>query len=217
MNEIFESTTSKAFIQSVSTRWWSEFNSIERVVEIGLDKVVESQQKLGLTPFTQSDFKFLESFLQVMKPVVTAMKILEGETTTYIGQIIPTVMGLERKLQVCTDSAMKPLAEAMLQGLAERFGPVKEMKEYKIAAMPHPKFRLNFLEEIAKVQHRQMLENYIKEVHQHASNAAPARASSSTSSVSEGDADDLYGFMASQTTSDIVVNDQVCDITRSLT
>jgi len=210
MNEIFEESTSRTFIQSCTTRWWSEFNSVERVVQIGLEKVVESQQKMGLTPMTQNDFKFLESFLVVMKPIIIAMKMLEGETNTYIGPVIPTVMGLERKFKTCTDPLVKPLAVAMLEGLNVRFGPVKEEREYLFATMLHPKFKLNFIQENQRLQHREMLEEYVKEIHQLVSTPATATRSASNTSIEEN-ADDLYGFLTSQQSSDTAITDQVCE------
>lgn len=209
MNEIFEESTSKTFIQSCTTRWWSEFNSVERVVEIGLEKVVESQQKMGLTPMTQNDFKFLESFLAVMKPIIVAMKMLEGETNTYIGQVIPTVMGLERKFKTCTDALVKPLALAMLEGLDLRFGPVKEKREYVLATMLHPKFKLNFIKEDQRLKYREMLEEYVKEINQLVATSTTATRSASNTSIEE-DAEDLYGFLTSRQSSDTEITDQVC-------
>ena len=58
--------------------------SVERFVELGLEKIVECQKKIGLNPTTPAEMKFLQSFLSVMKPIITAMKLLEKESDTYI-------------------------------------------------------------------------------------------------------------------------------------
>jgi len=50
--------------------------------------------------------------MKVMKPIVAAMDILQSKTS-YIGHIVPTVFGLQRKLTAVSDRSVKPLAEAL--------------------------------------------------------------------------------------------------------
>ena len=97
-NDTVEDITGKTFLKPTCTRWCSEYYAVERVVEIGLDKVVECETALGLSVMTSADMKFLTSFIKVMKPIVSAMKLIEGESHCYVGQLIPTIMGLQRKL-----------------------------------------------------------------------------------------------------------------------
>jgi ribosomal protein L44E len=214
LNDKFEEITKKTFLRSTCTRWWSEYYCIERVVEIGLDKIVECQNEFSLNPMSQGDMRFLEAFLSVMKPLVLAMKILEGETDTYLGQVVPTIMGLERKLNMCTDPLVKPLALAMLDGLKLRFGPIKAKKEYLIATMLHPKFKLNFLSDNEKIQHQHILNEYITAVHQETVDAAtvPISSSSSSTSITDGENDDLYSFLSEKSFSHALVNDQVSSL-----
>jgi len=76
----------------------SEYYAVERVVEIGLGKVVECQHALGQNAMTQADMRFLQSFTKVMKPLVIAMRMIEGESENYMGQLILTIVGLQKKL-----------------------------------------------------------------------------------------------------------------------
>src|SRR5215469_16881743 len=91
--------------------------------------------------------KFLNSFINVMRPVVFAMKVLEGENNCYIGQLMPTIMGLQHKLELAGnhDASMMPLTTALLTGITKRFQASLESKEYRLATILHPRFKLAFL------------------------------------------------------------------------
>ena len=104
---------------------------------------------------------------------------------------------------------MKPLALAMLEGLRTRFESVKAKKEYIIATMLHPKFKLNFLPDNEKLLHREMLAEYVKTVQIEVPSATAVTPSNSSSSISEGDNDDLYAFLGTQSQADTEVHDQV--------
>ena len=84
----------KTFLKTTCTRWCSEYNAVEYVIDIGLVKVIKCQKALGLSQITQTNLKFLTAFIIVMKPIVQAMKSLEGENDCCLGH----VMGVERKI-----------------------------------------------------------------------------------------------------------------------
>ena len=46
-----------------------------------------------------------------MKPEATAVMMIEGGDTCYLGHLIPTTMGLENKLHNCMDNVTKPLVD----------------------------------------------------------------------------------------------------------
>ena len=73
-----EDITGTTFLRPTCTRWCSEYYAVERVVEVGLEKVVECQKALGHTEITVADMKFFTSFINVMRPLVVAMKLIEG-------------------------------------------------------------------------------------------------------------------------------------------
>lgn len=147
----------QTFLQPNCTRWCSEYYAVQRVVDIGLEKVVECQTQLGQSPMTPADMTFLTAFVKLLKPLVIAMKLLEGETDCYIGQLIPTVMGLEKKFEQCSNLLMKPLAQALLSGVKARFETVLNSDDYIIPTMLHPKFKLSFLPEEHKLKYREVL------------------------------------------------------------
>ena len=57
-----------------------------------------------------------------MKPEATAVMMIEGGDTCYLGHLIPTTMGLENKLHNCMDNVTKPLVDCTCLFSAARFG-----------------------------------------------------------------------------------------------
>jgi len=208
-NDTVEEITGKTFLKPTCARWSSEYYAVERVVEVGLDKVVECQKALGHSEMAAADMKFLTSFVNVMRPMVVAMKLIEGESHCYIGQLIPTIMGLQRQLEVVSqDVAMKPLTSALLNGIRNRFQVTLNSEECRIATMLHPKFKLAFLQdEQERMQCRQMLLTYVQNVQRE---VAGPTASTSASALNESEDDeDLYSFLNKSAESSSSLSDEV--------
>jgi hypothetical protein len=207
-NDAVEEIATKSFVQPTCTRWCSEYYAVERIVDIGFEKIVNCQTALGLSKMTEGDMRFLNSFLAVMKPIVTAMKVLEGEADCYLSHVIPTIMGVERKLRSNSDIAMKPLTSALLNGLQSRFGEIKDNFEYRMASILHPKFKLAFLPSDDRTTYKELLLSYVQDVHREimASDAAkqPMHSSTATATTTNAvdnqeqqdtDEDDIYSFL----------------------
>jgi len=214
-NDAVEAITGKTFLSPVCTRWCSEYYAVERVLDIGLDKVVECQKALGQSLMTQADMKFLNSFISVMRPIVVAMKLIEGENHCYIGQIIPTIMGLQRKLEIAsTDQSMRPLTTALLSGLRNRFQSTMDSEEYRIATMLHPKFKLAFLpDEQARMESRQLLLNYVQQVQREVTGPSPSQSESALTEAP--DDEDIYSFLNKPDQSATSLSDEVIGIMSS--
>jgi len=176
---------------------------------------VECLKALGQNVMSHAEMRFLNSFTKVMKPVVIAMRMLEGETDCYMGQLIPTVMGLEKKLQTLSedDVIMRPLTEAILNGLKDRFDQVMKSDEYRTAAMLHPKFKLAFVPEEEHLHCHEMLLSYLQKVKREIQLSQSVMASGSNSSLADNaddhDDDDLYSFLQKSDHLDTSVADQV--------
>lgn len=208
-NDTVEEITGKTFLKPTCTRWCSEYYAVERVVEVGLNKVMECQKALGQSEMTPADMKFLVAFLNVMRPLVVAMKLIEGENHCYIGQLIPTIMGLKRKLESVSDVSMKPLICALLKGIENRFQPIlNNSDEHRIATMLHPKFKLAFLQnEQERMQGRQLLLTYVQQVQREV--AGPAISVSASALNESEDDEDLYSFLKKPAESNSSLSDEV--------
>ena len=136
------------FINPTCTRWSSEFNAVNRIVTVGLDKVRECQRAIGLAVTTEADMAFLKGFVQVMKPISVAMELLQGEKDVYIGHVIPTIIGLQCKLSnMNTDVLLKPLVKTITDAIQTRFCDIMNDDQYHVATALIPQFKLNYLPE----------------------------------------------------------------------
>ena len=59
---------------------------------------------------------------------------------------IPTIKGIQHKLQLLNDKSMTPLINAIKNGLCERFGDILASDDYNVATILIPKFKLNYLQ-----------------------------------------------------------------------
>jgi len=60
--------------------------------------------------------------------------------------VIPTIKGIQHKLQLLNDKSMTPLINAINNGLCEGFGNILTSDDYNVATMLIPKFKLNYLQ-----------------------------------------------------------------------
>ena len=147
---------------------------------------------------TDADMQFLMSYAKVMKPIALAMTLLQGESTMYLGNLIPTIMGIKCKLQQSTDRVVEPLVKALLAGIDRRFQATLNDNEHLIASVLHPQFKLNFLPEEARLNFKRMVLTYITEVANELLVADATISGEIHSPAAVGvkeDEDDLYSFM----------------------
>lgn len=92
-----------------------------------------------------AEILFLKDYAQVMKPVAQALNVLQGETNhsnAYMGYLAPTITILRDKLSKKLDiPAMKPLCQALLNGIDTRFELILKDEKVIAAAILHPKFK----------------------------------------------------------------------------
>ena len=209
-NDKVEEITGTTFLKPVCTRWCSEYYAVERVVKIGITEAEKCAKELKIQPLSEADFLFLNSFLKLMKIIVRAMDFLQQEKDCYMGHLIPTIMGIQKKLEENTDKAMEPLKKALLAGLVARFSSVLHDQDYIIATMLLPQFRLSCVSEERRLECRQLVHDYVQRVQRevgdlHVSTFRSTESSQQESAHHNND-DDLFSFLQSSYSSD-----QACD------
>ena len=133
-------------------------------MKIGITEAEKCAKELKIQPLSEADFLFLNSFLKLMKIIVRAMDFLQQEKDCYMGHLIPTIMGIQKKLEESTDKAMEPLKKALLDGLVARFSSVLHDQDYIIATMLLPQFRLSCVSEERRLECRQLVHDYVLRV-----------------------------------------------------
>ena len=82
----------------------------------------------------------------------------------FVAHLLPTIIGIKCKLEQSTDRLVQPLVKALSDGINRRFHAVLTDKEHLIASILHPQFKLNFLQEDARLNMKRMVLAYIQEV-----------------------------------------------------
>jgi len=110
--DIVEEEVGLTFLNPTCTRRCSSYTAVQRVVNVGIEKGQTCQERMRQHPLTEDDMKFLDSCVKVMKPVAAPMDLLQGEGDCYIGHVVPTIKGIQHKLQLLNDKSMIPLINA---------------------------------------------------------------------------------------------------------
>lgn len=90
-----------------------------------------------------AEIAFLTQYCTVMKPVTKALNILQSETNTHMGWLLPVIFQLEAKLGRLEVSCKLclPLIGAIQVGVQKRFGGMMGDPELIAAAILLPKFK----------------------------------------------------------------------------
>lgn len=104
---------------------------------------------LGIGAFTDLQLEFLKEFEIVFRPIMRAIKYVQGRY--YFGSYLPMLFGLQIELN--TEKHMKfctPLVEALRNGFEKRFSDVMnpelpESVPLFVAMISNPKYKLNYV------------------------------------------------------------------------
>ncbi|XP_074873107.1 uncharacterized protein LOC142024786 [Carettochelys insculpta] len=146
------------FIWPSQTRWNSMFMAAERVLRIlneeGEGAIRNVFEALKINMLSPAELAFLSEYAMVMGPVEKALNILQAETSTQMGWLLPTLYQLDSKLERLKVSSKfcKPLVEALQCGIKKRFGEMFEDPELIAAAILLPKFKTAWTKDDAVIR-----------------------------------------------------------------
>lgn len=105
------------------TRWNSFHDSLTALLQFD-SKLGEICKLVGVTEFKQTEIEFLKQYLSCVQPVAAALDRLQGESNSFYGELIPTLLQIEKQLVAL--SRAKPehcehLPELILESLRKRF------------------------------------------------------------------------------------------------
>nr|XP_020478096.1 uncharacterized protein LOC109973102 [Monopterus albus] len=137
----------KSAIRPNQTRWNSTYTAVERILRIirenGEDAIRNVCEQFKVKMLSPAEIVFLTEYCTVMKPVVKALNILQSETITRMGWLLPVIFQLQAKLsRLETSSKMcLPLIRAVQDGGQKRFDEMMYDRELIAAAIFLPKFK----------------------------------------------------------------------------
>ncbi|XP_072530968.1 zinc finger BED domain-containing protein 4-like [Salminus brasiliensis] len=182
--EIVDDKCKLQLIRPNQTRWNSTYMAVERITHIIQEKGEEAIrnvcEEFKVKMLSPAVIAFLNEYCTVMKPVVKAFDILQSETNTHMGWLLPVIFQLQAKLsRLETSSKMcLPLIRAIQDGVQKRFGGMMEDPELIAAAILLPKYKNTWTERadiletglVYVRQHlEQMVEAEVEQVRQHSS------------------------------------------------
>lgn len=104
---------------------------------------------LGIGAFTKTQLEFLKEYEKVLRPVMRAIKYVQGRY--YFGSYLPMLFGLrselnsEKSLKYC-----KPLILALRSGFEKRFSNIMNPENPQsvplfVAMISNPKYKMNYI------------------------------------------------------------------------
>ncbi|GAA6108336.1 uncharacterized protein LOC113065358 [Tachysurus ichikawai] len=149
LNLVATADASVAETQSATYRKISR-SAFSKVVRIMKDQGEEAIRNVcgafKLNMLNPAEIAFLAEYVAVMKPVTSALTILQSENNTHMGCMLPTVFQLRAKLQrmETTSKLCLPLLQALQEGLDKRFGEMMKDPELIAAAILLPRLKTSW-------------------------------------------------------------------------
>ena len=103
---------------------------------------------LKIPKFSSNDINFLQGYAEVIKPLEIALDKMQAEKNKYFGCVLPRITKVKISLLNIKIPSVQPLKEAVLAGVKKRFGSYFENDELIISACVHPKFKLNWIQQM---------------------------------------------------------------------
>ena len=90
--------------------------------------------------FRPNEVNFVSEYVKVMQPVAKSLDTLQAEMQCFMGILLPTVASLRTRLEQLkvTLRYAGPLADALLEGLQQRFGHLEQRQDLLQASVCIP-------------------------------------------------------------------------------
>uniref|UniRef100_T1ILD6 HAT C-terminal dimerisation domain-containing protein n=1 Tax=Strigamia maritima TaxID=126957 RepID=T1ILD6_STRMM len=145
--DIIRDTTCISLQVPTCTRWNSYYDAVAKIRSISNSNMSKLCTQLKLSNFSSQKLIFLDEYLKVMVHLAQDLDRLQGESDCYMGILLPTILTATNRLKSEEPrlKVVKPLVKAILTGLETRFGHYFHDKEFILATVTHPKFKLEWL------------------------------------------------------------------------
>ena len=132
-----------------TTRWNSFYEAVAKIIKDDT-KINKVCQATDLPVLTHGDVVFLKEYASTLKPLATAIDILQGDKNCYMGYVLPTIQSLIVNVQNTPSSVAMALKKAIIEGLHSRFDSYFTDEEFILATLSHPKFKLSWVDDPVK-------------------------------------------------------------------
>lgn len=95
-NQIVQEYLGAALPRPVITRWNSLYDALKRIVAFK-QQIVQVYPLVGISNIlTEIDFRYLEEYLRILKPLAVTIDLLQGENFCYYGYLLPSLVSLKK-------------------------------------------------------------------------------------------------------------------------
>ena len=132
------------------TRWNSMYDAVHKVVK-NKQNLVLVFNELKMKKMKKNEWSFLEEYCKVMGPLAISLDKLQGEKSSYLGFVAPTILALRLLLIQMNDLVhCRPLCFNIISSLEKRLDYILDLKKVKsksfiLSAISHPKFKLSWV------------------------------------------------------------------------
>ena len=126
-------------IQDVVTRWWSTYSALTRLVYLkpAINSLLADKELKNEQCLSDTEWKVVETVIDILKPFKSAQKHLEGEKYVTISYIPLMISAIEKKLKNYIESRdlndnVKLLVQTMLNDFILRWGDSADPKFNKV-------------------------------------------------------------------------------------
>lgn len=183
-NEI-KAALGKKFVTPGATRWNSSYDAYKCLVNMVLDvdrrnklnQICQRQQPNPLPTITEEDVKVWSEYVKVTAPLAICLDVLQGEETTYMGDLLPHLQLLKDSLkEMSTDESIvhaKNLVAYLLhqntsgregkKGFDGRFGHLFLDEALMMATALHPHHKLVTVRAICRLHDNDAVYSRVKE------------------------------------------------------
>ncbi|KAL0153378.1 hypothetical protein M9458_051297 [Cirrhinus mrigala] len=133
------------------TRWNSLYDSLNQL-NSQRGKLGDIMLKLNLPSFRDAELDYLEEYTKILKPLAVAIDRLQGQSSCYYAELLPTLFAVESKLEALRSSNFRccsHLLQAIMDGFRNRFSSFLQLKpevnEAILASVTHPYIKMRWL------------------------------------------------------------------------
>lgn len=99
-------------------------------------------QKFSIPQLTQRHISFLKEYVSVLHPLFQGIDVLMKEKNSTIGYLLPTLSIINKKISSLKVKNCATLQYTLVEALNKRFAEFSESKDYLLASITTPKFKV---------------------------------------------------------------------------
>lgn len=199
--EVIKEYLGHQLIYPCPTRWNSLYDSIGHLMK-SKSKLNNLFDKLGKTNnFSAIELEYLEEFIEVLKPIATALDYLQGDNC-YYGKLLPTLMSVRTRLDRLQGNSLRHftvIVSQLKESLERRFDKFfklsPEINEAILASCYHPSYKMRWFPESITTDERQRIQNLAIHALETNSKKHVMMHESSRSSTTSKEDDDFIVFV----------------------